>query len=77
MSDRVSGKIKFYDAKKGYGFAVRDDGCGDVFVHARALPFGVDELDAGDRISFEVEPGQKGKEPRAVCIALEPVRRAA
>ena len=48
-----TGKVKFYDKDKGFGFVSRDDG-GDVFVPKAALPTGVEELKAGARVEFGV-----------------------
>ena len=44
-----SGKVKWYDAEKGFGFLARDDG-GEVFVHSSALPKGVDALKPGQKV---------------------------
>jgi CspA family cold shock protein len=46
-----TGKVKWYDTDKGFGFVSRDDG-GDVFVHSSALPTGLDALKPGSRVEF-------------------------
>ncbi len=66
-----TGKVKFYDKDKGFGFAARDDG-GDVFVPKTALPDGVEELKAGTRIEFGVAAGKKGEQALSVIILDEP-----
>ena len=45
-----TGKVKWYDAEKGFGFLARDDG-GEVFVHSSALPAGTDTLGKGQRVA--------------------------
>ena len=63
----LTGKIKWYKSKKGYGFVERDDKEKDVFIHASAVrEAGLRFLNENDLISFEVEDGPKG--PSAVKI---------
>ncbi|WP_194916358.1 cold-shock protein [Catenulispora rubra] len=54
-----TGKIKWYDTEKGFGFITRDDGP-DVFMHSSALPMGVAELKSGQRVEFGVAAGKRG-----------------
>ena len=54
-----TGKVKWYDAEKGFGFLTRDDG-DDVYVRSSALPDGVSTLKAGTRVEFGVVSGRKG-----------------
>ncbi|MBN1545997.1 MAG: cold-shock protein [Syntrophaceae bacterium] len=54
------GKVKWFNDKKGYGFIEKDEG-GDVFVHFSAIQSGgFKTLQEGQRVSFEVEKGDKG-----------------
>jgi|TARA_B110001452_G_scaffold236237_1_gene215418 cold shock protein len=63
----LTGKIKWYNSKKGYGFVERDDKEKDVFIHATAVrEAGLRFLNENDAISFEIEDGPKG--PSAVKI---------
>ena len=65
------GKVKWYDADKGFGFLTRDDG-GEVFVHSSALPPGsVAGLRAGQRVEFGVVEGRRGVQALQVRL-LEP-----
>jgi len=66
-----TGKVKFYDKDKGFGFVSRDDG-GDVFVPKTALPEGVEELKAGTRLEFGVAAGKRGEQALSVRILDEP-----
>ncbi len=65
-----TGRVKWYDTEKGFGFLTRDDG-GDVFVHRAALPTGV-ELKAGQRVDFGVVESRKGNQALAVKLLESP-----
>lgn len=67
MSERIEGTVRWFDARKGYGFIDRDDGLGSVFVHYTGIEGeGYKTLEQGERVSFEVEEGPKG--PKAVRV---------
>lgn len=65
-----TGKVKWYDAEKGFGFVTSDEG-DDVFVHSKSLPAGITTLKGGTRVEFGVVDGKKGKTALAVKV-LEP-----
>jgi CspA family cold shock protein len=65
-----TGKVKWYDSDKGYGFLARDDG-GEVFVHSSALPAGAAALRQGQRVEFGVAEGRRGAQALQVRV-LEP-----
>ena len=51
-----SGKIKWFNSTKGYGFIVDDENSKDVFVHISAMKSaGIESLDEGDEVTYEVE----------------------
>ena len=66
-----TGKVKFYDNEKGFGFLQTDEG-EEVFLHASALPAGVLSLKNGTRVEFGVAEGRKGMQALSVRILEEP-----
>ena len=63
----IKGKVKWFNGSKGYGFIERDDKQKDVFVHMSAVKdAGIDYLDEGDVLTFDIEDGNKG--PSAVNL---------
>jgi CspA family cold shock protein len=56
------GTVKWFNAQKGYGFIQPEDGSKDVFVHVSAVErSGLGNLHEGQKVSFEVQRGQQGK----------------
>jgi CspA family cold shock protein len=66
-----TGKVKWYDTEKGFGFLSKDDG-GDVFVHSSALPAGLTALKPGQRVEFGVAEGKRGEQALSIHV-LEPI----
>jgi cold shock protein len=66
-----TGRVKWYDAAKGYGFVSSDEG-GDVFLPRSALPGNVTELKSGQRIEFGVIDGRKGAQALGVTLLEAP-----
>jgi cold shock protein len=57
----IKGKVKWFNPTKGFGFIEREDKDKDVFVHVSAVrAAGLDGLNDGEAISFDVEDGPKG-----------------
>lgn len=72
-----TGKVRFYDEEKGFGFLSSDEGQ-DVYVHASVLPSGVTTLPRGARVEFDIAQGRRGDQALHVRL-LEPapsVRRS-
>jgi CspA family cold shock protein len=66
-----TGKVKWYDADKGFGFLSQEDGP-DVHVRAEALPQGVSTLKAGTRVEFGIAQGRKGDQALQVRVLDAP-----
>ena len=63
-----TGRVKWFDEKKGFGFIERENG-NDVFVHSRAITGdGFKTLTDGQVVQFDVEDGQKG--PQALNVSV-------
>ncbi|KAA9131099.1 cold-shock protein [Microbacterium caowuchunii] len=70
-----TGKVRFYDEEKGFGFITTDDGQ-DVFLHATALPQGMAAPKAGTRVEFGVADGKRGMQALSVRVLEAPVSLA-
>jgi len=66
-----TGRVKWYDAAKGFGFVTSDEG-GDVFLPKGALPAGVAELKTGQRIEFGMVDSRKGAQAMGVKLIDAP-----
>ena len=66
-----TGKVRFYDAERRFGFITDDDG-GDVYLPGKALPEGVETLRNGARVEFGIIEGRRGAQALSVRL-LDPV----
>jgi CspA family cold shock protein len=66
-----TGKVKWYDPEKGFGFLSRPDG-DDVYVRSSALPEGVTTLKTGTRVEFGILSGRRGDQAHQVRILEAP-----
>ncbi len=56
------GTVKWFNSMKGYGFIEPEGGGKDAFVHISAVErAGITSLNEGQRVEFEIQPGQNGK----------------
>lgn len=68
-----SGKVRFFDEEKGYGF-IEQDGGQQVFLHASALPDGAQSIKKGTRVEFSVVEGKRGAQAMTVKVIDAPGR---
>lgn len=66
-----TGKVKWYDPAKGFGFLSQEDGP-DVYVHGDALPDGITTVKAGTRVEFGIAQGRRGDQALQVRILDAP-----
>jgi CspA family cold shock protein len=63
----MQGKVKWFNAEKGFGFIEKNDGTGDVFVHFSAIQSeGFKSLEEGQDVEFDVVEGNRG--PQAANV---------
>jgi CspA family cold shock protein len=67
-----TGRVRFYDAEKGFGFLSKDGSEDEVFVRASALPAGVAALKRGQRVEFGVVAGKRGEQALSVKVLETP-----
>ena len=67
----AQGKVKFFNAQKGFGFIVQDSGGPDVFVHASALErAGIPGLAEGQSVKFDIEADRRSGKSAAANLEL-------
>jgi cold shock protein len=66
-----TGKVKWFDADKGFGFLSQEDGP-DVYVRSEALPDGVSTLKSGTRVEFGIAQGRRGDQALQVRVLDAP-----
>ena len=74
--ERITGTVKWFSGRKGYGFITRDEG-NDVFVHYSAIrPGGPRYLNEGDKVEFSVEDDPRGPKAADLVVLEEAPRRS-
>lgn len=71
MSAVPTGKVKWFDAERGFGFLSQEGGP-DVYVHADALPEGTGALKSGTRVEFGIAQGRRGDQALQVRVLDAP-----
>jgi CspA family cold shock protein len=66
-----TGRVKFFDDEKGFGFISSDEGQ-EVFLHASALPAGITSVKAGTKLEFGIADGKRGAQALSVRLVEAP-----
>lgn len=70
--EKATGTVKFFNATKGFGFLVRDDGQPDAFVHISAVErSGLSSINEGERYEFDLEVDRRGKHSAVNLVLVE------
>ncbi len=70
--ERLTGTVKWFNAQKGYGFIVPDNGGKELFVHYSAIQSdGYKTLKEGQKVEFEVEQSDRGEKAVNVTVVSE------
>lgn len=64
----LTGRVKFFDSRKGFGFIKPDDGSRDVFLSVNVVPKNIISLDPDTRCRFSVTKGKKGPAAREFSL---------
>jgi CspA family cold shock protein len=70
-----TGRVKYYNPEKGYGFIAQDTGEGDVFLRISAIQGGYDEIHIGQYVRYEVVVGDRGPVAQNVQVLLTPIEQ--
>ena len=70
-----TGRVKYYNSDKGYGFIAQDTGERDVFLHISAVQDGYDEVHVGQYVRYEVAVGDRGPVAQNVKVLLTPLEQ--
>lgn len=72
-SEKLSGKVVWFDPSRGYGYIERDDGTGDTFVHWSNIAMdGFKTLKPGQSVEFTIGENHKGPQAVSVVVTAEP-----
>ena len=70
-----TGRVKYYNSDKGYGFIAQDTGEADVFLHISAIQDGYDEIHVGQYVRYEVAVSNRGPVAQNVKVLLTPLEQ--
>ncbi|RKU14407.1 hypothetical protein C6502_00885 [Candidatus Poribacteria bacterium] len=70
-----TGRVKYYNSDKGYGFIAQDTGERDVFLHISAVQDGYDEIHVGQYVKYEIAVGDRGPVAQNVKVLLTPLEQ--